>query len=64
MGELGNSVGDEMHRQMLLERFGLDWQAKVLTVNGETGCRLAKRQELEAFPEEANEFPTQMARLS
>ena len=47
------------HQKLLLERFGLDGNAKALSVNGDWGdwvSTAGEDQDTDVFPDEAKEF--------
>ena len=55
------------HRKLLLERFGLDGNAKALSVNGDWGdwvSTAGEDQDTDAFHDEAKEFRAAVARLN
>ena len=58
---------DVKHRKLLLERFGLDGNAKALSVNGDWGdwvSTAGEDQDTDVFPDEAKEFRAAVARLN
>ena len=58
---------DVKHRKLLLERFGLDRNAKALSVNGDWGdwvSTAGEDQDTDVFPDEAKEFRAAVARLN
>ena len=55
------------HRKLLLERFGLDGNAKALSVNGDWEVwvsTVGDSQDIDVFPDEAKEFCAAVARLN
>ena len=58
---------DVKHPKLLLERFGLDGNAKALSVNGDWGdwvSTAGEDQDTDVFPDEAMEFRAAVARLN
>ena len=55
------------HRKLLLERFGLDGNAKALSVNGDSidwVSTAGENQDTDVFADEAKEFRAAVARMN